>query len=445
MATGSDMSVRRNSLYGLLGFALPTAVLLLAYPVLAYHLGPTRFGIYFIATSVSSALMFMDLGLSFATLKFVAEDTSKGDRQAAAETVVTSLVFYGGLGVSGGLLIWWLSPSLPPLFSIDAGLRTDAVWVFRLMAVQFAIFFFITVFFSLFKGMQQFHLFTLIKSLLSVLTYGGAVAGVTLAGVGLVGVTAISLAANLAMLLVSAAMGLSLCRTHGIVLGAVRPSLSSLRRMVGFGLAMSVHSFGSLTLLHLQRLLVGMLIGPAAVTVYVLAFTAVSKVHAVVNAATEVMFPLSSAMTDRTRLRRVYLQMLLASAVVSALLLLPLAALAEPILTLWVGASLAGEAAPVMPALALAYFFIALSPAPFHVVNGLGRPWLNVVFDLLNAAIWALLLAVFAIGGITLVGFGWALAIASVVNGLMFQITVEVFVWRRGLLRSEAYALGAPK
>ncbi len=264
--------------------------------------------------------------------------------------------------------------------------------------------------------------------------------GVTVAGVGLVGVTAISLAANLTILLVSALMGLSLCRANGIVLGAVRPSLSSFRRMFGFGLALSVHTLGSMTLLHLQRLLVGILIGPAAVTVYVLAYTAVSKVHAVVNAATEVMFPLSSTMTDRIRLRRVYVRMLLASAVVSALLLLPLATLAKPIFTVWVGASLAGKAAPLMPALAVAFFFIALSPAPFHVVNGVGRPWLNVVFDLLNAAIWALLLAVFAIDGITLVGFAWALAIASVVNGLMFQITVEVVVWRRGLLRSKAYA-----
>ncbi len=108
--------------------------------------------------------------------------------------------------------------------------------------------------------------------------------------------------------------------------------------------------------------LVGVLIGPAAVTIYVLAATAVSKVHAVVNSATEVIFPLSSAIADRIRLRRVYLRMLLGSGVLAVLLLLPLSLFAEPILTVWVGADLAREAAPLMQILAVAYFFVALSP-----------------------------------------------------------------------------------
>jgi len=31
------------------------------------------------------------------------------------------------------------------------------------------------------------------------------------------------------------------------------------------------------------------------------------------------------------------------------------------------------------------YFFLALSPAPFHLVNGLGRPGLNTLFYVMNA------------------------------------------------------------
>lgn len=435
------MSIKRNSFYGLMGFAVPTMVMLVAYPVLVHHLGSERFGIYFLATAVSNILALLDLGLSHSTLKFVAEDMASADRKAAAETVVTSLVFFGGFGTVGALLIWTFSPWLPTLFSMGTALQADAVSVFRLMAIQFAAFFLNAVLISLFKGMQRFDLSTWATAALSVLTYGGATMGVVLAGLGLVGVTAVSVAANLIVLLVSAAMALSLCRSHGIALGSGRPSLFALRRMLGFGVAMTVHAIGSMGLFYAQRLLVGVLIGPAAVTVYVLAITAVSKVHAMINAVVEVMFPLSSALADRGRLRRVYLRMLLTSVAVATLLLFPLAYFAKPILTVWVGADLASQVAPVLQILAVAYFFVSLSPAPFHVVNGVGRPWFNVAFDMANLALLALLLAIFARDGITLAGFAWAFTIASIVKGLAFQSLVEILIWRRSLLPSTALAM----
>jgi hypothetical protein len=50
-----------------------------------------------------------------------------------------------------------------------------------------------------------------------------------------------------------------------------------------------------------------------------------------------------------------------------------LVALARPLLVLWLGPALAAPVAPLVPVFALAYFFLALSPAPFHLVNGIGR------------------------------------------------------------------------
>jgi len=129
--------------------------------------------------------------------------------------------------------------------------------------------------------------------------------------------------------------------------------------------------------------------------------------------------------------------MYLGSLIIAVLILLPLSALAEPILTLWVGSDLAREAAPLMQILAVAFFFIALTPAPFHLVNGIGRPWFNVAFDVTNVIIAASALVAFALDGLTVVEFAWAFAIANVVNGLLFQSSVEILIWRRTLQKSE--------
>jgi O-antigen/teichoic acid export membrane protein len=430
-------SIRRNSFYGLLGFAIPTAVLLVAYPVLVRHLGAAAFGIYILATSISGTLAFLDFGFSSATLRFVAEDVAKENREAAADVIIASLIFYGGLGALGAIGIWVISPWLVSLFSVDRAMQPDAITAFRLTAIQFGAFLLTTVFISLFKGLQRFELSTLVLSSLSALTYGGATVAVLLADIGLIGITAISLIANLTVLAFSIVVGLSLSRASGIPLAAGRPSLATFRRMFGFGAIMAVNSVAGLLLYKIQQYFVGALIGAVAVTIYVLAFTIALKAHAVVNAITEVMFPLASALQDRRRLRHVYLRMLIGSAVVALMILLPLAIFPKPIMTLWVGAELAEQVSPLLPILALACFFLSLSPAPYHVVNGIGRPGFNTWFYAINALTNVAMIGLFTLGHITVIRFAWAFAIANVTSGLMYQVAVELFIWRRGLIASQ--------
>jgi O-antigen/teichoic acid export membrane protein len=180
--------------------------------------------------------------------------------------------------------------------------------------------------------------------------------------------------------------------------------------------------------------------GPAAVAVYQSAAVVPSKIHAAVNAATEVIFPFASASRDRAVLRHVYLRMLGGSMLVALAGFFALVALARPLLVLWLGPALAAPVAPLVPVFAVAYFFLALSPAPFHLVNGIGRPALNTLSYVMNALLNVVLIAVFALHGLTLAKFAWAFAIANIVTGILYQAAVETLVWRREPLRAEVPA-----
>jgi hypothetical protein len=81
-----------------------------------------------------------------------------------------------------------------------------------------------------------------------------------------------------------------------------------------------------------------------------------------------------------------------------------------------------------------------LSPVPFHLVNGLGRPGLNTLFYVMNASLNLALIAVFAASGLTLARFAWAFAGANIVTSVAYQAAVEVLVWRREPRLSEAPA-----
>ena len=414
------MSIRLNSVFGFLGFAIPAIVMLFAYPILMRSLGLSGFGIYILATSTSGALAFLDFGFSSATVKFIAEDLARGRTQDAGEVLGTSLLFYGALGAVCASALWILSPWLTLMFHVGISLRPQALWAFRLAAIQFAVFLLTAVFLALFKGMQRFHWSTASLSLLSLLTYGGAVLAVRH---GLVGVTATSLGANILVLLFSATTGLRILRPR-------KPRWSVFRRMFAFGSMMTVNSVSGLLLYQVQRYLIAIGMGPAAVAIYQTASVAPAKVHAAVTAFTEVLFPVASASPERVGLRGVYLKMMEASALIIVLTFAPLLALKEKLFSMWLGPHVAAEALPILTPFILAYIFLAMSPAPFHLLNGLGKPGINTAFFAMNAMVNVLCVGIFNMRGASLLHFAWAFALANIVTGCAYQLFVEFSVWR---------------
>ncbi len=394
--------------------------MLIAYPILMRSLGLSGFGIYVLATSTSGALAFLDFGFSSAAVKFIAEDLARGRFQDAAEVLGTSLLFYGIVGAVGAGALWILSPWLTVLFRVEISLRSQAMWAFRLAAIQFAVFLLTTVFLALFKGMQKFHWSTASLSMLSILTYGGSVLAVRR---GLIGVTAASLAANLVVLLFSANAGLRMLLPG-------KPRWSVFRRMFAFGSVMTVNSVSGFLLYQVQRYLIAIAMGPAAVAIYQIASVAPAKVHAAVTAFTEILFPVASASPDRVGLRAVYLKMMAASALIVAVSFAPLLAFKAKLFSLWLGRHVAAEALPVLTPFVVAYIFLAMSPAPFHLLNGLGKPGINTAFFAMNAILNMLCIGIVNTQGASLLQFAWAFAIANVLTGCAYQLFVEFWVWR---------------
>lgn len=434
------VNVGRNAVHGLIGFVAPALVVVASYPVLMRHLGVPAFGVYLLAGSMGGAMMFLDLGFSAATLRFVAQDLAGGRAQAAADVVATSLVFYGGMGAVGGAVIGTLAPVWPRLFKIDAALAGDAVVVFRLAGLQFAVYLLAMVFVSIAKALGRFDRAAIFVCLLS-LAYSGCAAVAVLAGTGLVGAMIAVIVGNFAALLFIAYDGLRLCQGCGIHLRQARPV--AFRRMAGFGWVLTVNSVAGFFLYQIQRFLVGASMGPAAVSIYQAAAVAPSKLHASVNAASEVMFPLASASHDRASLRRMYLRMLGGSAVAALAGFAGLVVLARPLIAWWLGRSVAASVAPLVPIFAVGYFFLALSPAPFHLLNGLGRPGLNTLFYAANAVLNVALIGAFAVRGLTLMKFAWAFAAANIITSLCYQGTVEALIWKREPRHSETRLSGA--
>src|SRR5256885_13956986 len=106
----------KNSIFNLAGQILPMAVGVVTIPQIIRGLGTNGYGVLSIAFLVLGYFTIFDLGLSRATVKFVAENMSPENIHKVPELVWTSLLLLTAMGcigggIAAGLVSLWLRPS----------------------------------------------------------------------------------------------------------------------------------------------------------------------------------------------------------------------------------------------------------------------------------------------------------------------------------------------
>lgn len=434
--------LRRNSAFGVVGFAVPTVVIAIAYPALVQGIGPESFGVFVLATSLVSVAGIADLGIAPATTHFLARDIGSGDASSAGRTVMTSLMFAASAGAIMACSIWLLAPWMATIFTEGTVPKSETVWTFRLSAIQTGLLFVIQVCSASFKGMQRFEWSALLASALSVASFGGAMAAMTLWRQDVVGVMTGFVAGYVAIGgLGLALLAIVLQRTHIPVRGSWA-SLASFRRLAAFGIVMTGNSVAALLLYQLQRFIVAATMGPQAVTVYQLATVVPGKIQTLVATGTEALFPYVSGRPEHTTLRRIYLRMLFGGAVVAFLLLVPLVIWRDSIFEIWLGGAIGAQVASLIPLFAAAYFCIALSAAPYHLGNGLGKPLLVTGLYLVGGAMNAVLLLILVTVNASLENVAWAFLIANLATVAGYQVLAETKLWNLQVARGHARPTG---
>jgi O-antigen/teichoic acid export membrane protein len=398
--------------------------------LLIHRIGADAFGVFVLASSLAGSMGLLDPGLTPATTHFVAKDMAVGHREDAARSITTSLLLYTLLGLAGCCAVWLASPWLASTFSGRAVNRDAATWVFRLAGIQIEAMFLINVCAGTFKGLHRFDWSALLMSSLAFASYGSAVAASVLWRPDLVRIILAYTAGYVAVVVLALGLLVIISGRLDVPITRARPSLPALRRLIRYGIVMMGNSVAAFLLYEVQAFVVGAAIGPAAVTVYQLATTIPSKAQTLISSATEVLFPFASTSPDRAELRRAYLQMLRGSALVAFVLLGTLTIWREPILNWWLGAQTAVPAAEVLPLFAAAYFLISLTPAPYYLANGMGKPQLNTACYLLDGIANVVFLALLLPGGLTLAKVGWAFLAANLLNSVVYQALAELVLWR---------------
>ncbi len=417
--------------------------MLVTYPVLLRHLGAEAFGVFLLGIAISGMTAMVDFGFTLGIAKHVAEDIAKSDVRSAAEVIITGILACVVVGSIGAVVLWLIAPWLASITVSEALLRRDAVWVFRLAALQFPTGLITLALLALLKGMQRFDRSTLLLAALSALTYGGAAGAVLMSDVGLIGVSAIGVVTNILLFGLAIFMTRSLCGSYGIDVAGQRPTLAALKRLGRFGVFASMSSVAPVLSRQAHRIVIGALLGPAAVVIFAGGAMMASVGFSALRSASEVIMPATASVMHGAQtpaagyrqLRRIYTRGLLASSALGLASMALLFAAAPIIVPWWLDSEIAGEVVTTVRILCIGMALNSTRLIPHYTLNGLGKPEFNAAFAMAGPIGAFGLVPVLAADGLGVQDFAIAFSASLSVVAIAQVLFTELFLWRRWVPR----------
>jgi O-antigen/teichoic acid export membrane protein len=395
-------------------------------PFILHRLGPVNYGMWALVGSIVAYGSLLDLGITGAVIKYVAEYRAKGQIARARNLVATALWLYSALGFVTILVSAAFAPAFPHIFNVPPDERLTASHLVLLLGVGIGLSIPCTAPISVLKGLQRFDLANAV-SVTGVLLSATGIAAVLLLDGGVLGMATVGIIVTILMPLPSIWL-----------IKRIAPELQFGWRGGSRQLVRPVLSFASSLFLmniagHLQTRTGGMVIGAflplSAVTPYAIAGRLSEVAQILTDQFMKVILPLASALNaadDRTRMRSLYIT----STRLTLAVIMPVACilivLARPILSVWVGPEYEGYAHLIVILTCASSIDASQWPAG-ALLQGMARhrplAWMWFGAALANIALSIALVTHF---GVTGVAFGTLLPTIVICLGLILPYTMRV-------------------
>ncbi len=399
------MSVRRHTFYNLAGHGLSLVVLLATVPLYIDVIGVERYGVLSVIWLLLGYFGLFDFGIGRAVAHQVAACTENCPEEKRHEILWTALLSAIPLSLLGAALLYFaVGYALENWVQMHSGLRAEVgdtlVWV----SLSLILLLLSGVFGGAMTGMRRFLEINVLdvgtKFLLQVLPLGAALLLSPALG-------DLAMAVFFARLL-SLVGWVAVC--YRIMPYALSPKWR--RDLVGglwrYGGWITVSGVIGPILSGMERLLIGTLIGAAAVTFYAVPYSLISPVTVLAGSLGAALFPLFAASSGE---RNRYLEARAAGTVLAVItpLLVVLAFIIQPFLGIWIDADFSREAGMVPQILILGFWANSLAIIAHSRLQGSGQPRSVALIHLVEILPYLLLLYVLvAEFGIVGAAVAWA-------------------------------------
>jgi O-antigen/teichoic acid export membrane protein/glycosyltransferase involved in cell wall biosynthesis len=379
--------IAKNSILNLAGQILPMLTGVLTIPYIVRGLGTDGYGILSIAMMLLGYFNIFDLGLSRATVKFVAENLDSDETHKVPELIWTSLSLLLILGCIGGAIAAFFVPvSVTHVFKMPPAIAGQARIALFVLCASMPIMLGNNALRGVLEAAQRFDLVNLVKVPSSVLFYLVAALAIPF-GIHVAGIVSLMVGIRL----ISTIAYFLLCFRVIPGLGDhLRFSRGSLRPLAIFGGWIMVSNVANPIFGYLERFMIASILSVGALSFYSAPYELVSKLLIFPMAIVPSLFPYFSYHGGKktTEVSEV------TSRTIKYLLLafVPAVAIffffAHDIMLLWLGPTFAAQSTGVLQIITLVCVFNGLAYVPYTSVQALGRPDWKAIQDLVALPIY---------------------------------------------------------
>ncbi len=376
-----------NALAGLIGFAWPILLSLFTTPFIVHKLGNDAYGILALMTSVLGFFAFLDLGVTNASIKYIAESFADHDISRISRIIGSSLAVYLTIGTLGACIIVLMTSTLvQKILKIPPAFVADSTFAFYLAACSFVLNMVLGVFASVPKAVQKYGITTtaniLIGSILTLLTVL-----ILYLGYGFREVVMLNFASSVISLVVYLFLTKKLVKGVSI---RINFDADTFKKLFSFGFFSLVGGISGNILFHLDKLLIGAFVGSAYVAYYVVPANIATMIHTLIANQMSVVFQLSSELNttgQHDQLKDLYLKGNKYAFILAISVATPIIVLSSKIMHIWMGAEYGEKSSLALSILAASYFVTSLTVIPHYFINGIGKPKINAMFSLISGVL----------------------------------------------------------
>lgn len=317
--------------------AVDAAIGFLMAPFLIHRLGDTTYGLWILIGSLTGYVGMLDFGLRGSVGRYVALYHSRGDRAGLLSTVNTAAVVLLLLGTAALAAVGLLTLALPLLVEVPVDQLFTARLALAIVGLHLTCFFVLRIFDGMLWGVQRFDLLNAVDIPAAILR-GVLMATAVTRGHGLVGLALVTLGITLTGGIAKACM--CFWQISYLKVTPRHFQMDQVRQLSGYGIWNFLISIASMARNQLGPIILGSVMGLAAVTPFSIVMRLVNYAGMALTAATGVLTPLATQLHARgemDRQRRLFLESGKLCAAAACLFFLLFAFLGEPLLVLWVG------------------------------------------------------------------------------------------------------------
>lgn len=356
-------SLTRNVVMGWTSTLVGAAIAFGLTPLVVATLDKELYGIWAFLNSLTiySNLLYLGLGASF--MKGFSEAVGRDDTDTQSRLLAVALTVYTGIGLVCVVIALAASPFIPRMFAtpLAPAAAYAASTTMALLGVRLLFAFPGSAFTALIASHGRFDLVNGIHLVGGVVRTVAVVWSLSLAS-PLIGVAVVTVAEAILILPVFLWAGW-LVAPHVRARFAL-PTRRELQSLYGFGFQAFFVQFALLVIAYTDIALIGMMLGPAAVTLYALPLQLVEYSRVLVSGITQSLLPELSALRARgnfAQLKVVYLRAARTCAALSVFINVHLVLLGPAFLVLWVGPSFTEQAFRILLFLGIAATLAAVS------------------------------------------------------------------------------------